>query len=135
MIGAATELYLATLNKQYIQNATKIVNFVLANEVESTTYGNVLSDGSNSQCQGDCQEFKGPAIRWLGKYYAITRDSRVSKLITSSALAVWNMARNSGNLFSTSWSGPAPNPTDQVSEDQQNAAAMSLNIAAKYCLN
>jgi predicted alpha-1,6-mannanase (GH76 family) len=69
MIGASVELYEATGTPSYLSNAHNIANFMISNEVVSTSYGNVLFDGTNSGCGGDCHEFKGPGFRYLHRLY------------------------------------------------------------------
>ena len=132
-IGGATELFKSTQDKNYLKKAAIVVSYILTQEVENSSFGNVLTDGDANQCQGDCTEFKGPTIRYLAEYYQATGDNDVKQFILNSANAVWNLARNEADLFAVSWSGPSPSPTDQVSENQQNAAAMALSAAAKVC--
>ena len=69
MIGASVELNEATGNAAYLANAHKIATFMLNNECVPTAYGNVLYDGDNTGCGGDCHQFKGPAYRYLMRLY------------------------------------------------------------------
>ena len=50
----ATALYQATKNATYLQQAKQYASFMLSSESECTSaYGCILSDGNNTQCQGD----------------------------------------------------------------------------------
>ena len=126
MIGAAVELYDASGDSSYLINAQAIAGFLINNEVTPTAYGNVLYDGSNSGCGGDCHEFKGPACRYLLRLY--TRDTsrtRYYDTLHASADALWNLARSAGStLFAVNWAGPPQTSADQA---QDNAACMALS--------
>jgi hypothetical protein len=132
MIGAATNLFLATNNKEYLLNASLIVHFMLTNEVNKTEYGLVLTDGNG--CLGDCMEFKGPSIRYLTAYYQATKDQNVYNVLQACADSLWNLARNhESNAFSVSWTGPAPDYFEQISQQQYNTPVMALNLFASVC--
>jgi predicted alpha-1,6-mannanase (GH76 family) len=75
MIGAATALYEATNNQDYLEKAKTIVSFVLSSETVTTSYGPVLDDGAS--CSGDCDEFKGPTFRYLSYYNSVVGDNQV----------------------------------------------------------
>jgi hypothetical protein len=129
MIGASVELNEATGNASYLTNAHQIAKFMVNNEVTPTAYGNVLYDGDNTGCGGDCHQFKGPAYRYLMRLYRkdTTRTAYYNVLKTS-ADAIWNLARNTTNtVFSVNWAGPAQTNVDQ---GQDNAACAALNLFA-----
>jgi len=130
MIGASVELYEATGSASYLANAHRIAGFMIGNEVTATAYGNVLNDGSNTNCTGDCSQFKGPAYRYLMRLYA--RDPSKAQyyaVLKASADALWNLARNStSTVFSTSWAGPAETSVDQ---GRMNSACAALSRFAQ----
>ena len=129
MIGAATALYEATQNSDYVTKAQTIVSFVLSSETVSTSYGLVLDDGAS--CNGDCDEFKGPTFRYLSYYNKVVGDAKVANLLTACVKSLWNLARNTeSNCYAISWQGPAPQDTDMVTEAQTTAAVMAINIYA-----
>jgi hypothetical protein len=98
-------------------------------EVTSTKFGKILHDGSNTDCRGDCAQFKGPAYRYLSLLEGLTGSAAYSAVLKASADAIWNLARNpSEDLFSVSWSGPS---MSVFSEPQVAAAVMALNLFAE----
>jgi predicted alpha-1,6-mannanase (GH76 family) len=129
MIGAATELYLATGEARYLQDANHIAGFLLSNRLATTSYGKVLDDGTNQSCGGDCQEFKGPAYRYLMGLYQVTKNRSYLNVLKSCDDAIWNLARNPAEkLYSVSWAGPS---MTSFSEPQVTAAVMALNLFAE----
>jgi predicted alpha-1,6-mannanase (GH76 family) len=129
MIGASVALFEATGNVIYLQNAQNIANFMINYEIAPTAYGNVLYDGDNSGCGGDCHQFKAPAYRYLMQLYRKTGNTTYAALLVSSANAIWNLARETNNtIFSVNWAGPTQTNVDQ---GQDNAAVAALNLWAK----
>jgi predicted alpha-1,6-mannanase (GH76 family) len=129
MIGAALELYEATGTAAYLNNAHNIAAFMIRNEVAATSYGNVLYDGGNDGCGGDCHQFKGPAYRYLMRLYSRTNRASYNSILKSSADAIWNLARNaSATTFSVHWGGP---PQASVDDSQQSAACIALSRFAQ----
>ena len=130
MIGASVELNEATGDPTYLSNAHKIANFMVNNEVTATAYGNVLYDGDNIGCGGDCHQFKGPAYRDLMRLYRKnTSKTAYYNVLRASADAIWNLARDTNStVFSVNWAGPVQNNVDQ---GQDNAACAALNLFAQ----
>jgi predicted alpha-1,6-mannanase (GH76 family) len=130
MIGASVELYEASGDPTYLSNAYAIADFMITHEVRSTDYGNALYDGTNLRCGGDCQEFKGPAYRYLMRLFGEdTTQSAYFDVLKASADAIWNLARDPAqNIFAIDWAGP---PMSSASEQQDNAAVMALNRFAQ----
>ena len=130
MIGASVELYEATGDPGYLANAHNFAGFMINNEITSTAYGNVLYDGSNSGCGGDCHQFKGPAYRYLHRLYQLdTSQTQYYNVLKASADALWNLARNSSlNIFSVDWAGPSMSSASQPAD---NAACMALSRFAQ----
>ncbi len=130
MIGASVTLNQATGDLSYLGNANNIANFMINNEVTSTTNGPVLYDGNNTGCGGDCHEFKGPAYRYLMQLYARNpSQGQYLYVLRSSANSIWNMALNpTSTVFSVNWAGPFQTNGDQA---QNNAACIALNRFAQ----
>jgi len=125
MIGASLALFETVGDLNYRNKAQSIANFMINNETTPTAYGNVLYDGDNSGCGGDCHQFKGPAYRYLAQLYRSTGDLNYYNVLASSANAIWNLARETTNtIFAVNWAGPTQTNVDQ---GQQNAAVVALN--------
>ncbi|MCB1129088.1 MAG: carbohydrate-binding protein, partial [Verrucomicrobiae bacterium] len=124
------ELFEATGDEEYMNQARRIANFMVANEVTPTLYGNVLYDGTNSSCGGDCSQFKGPAYRQLMRLHELDpSNTQYLAVLQASADAIWELARNPiSTIFSTSWSGPAQSDVDQ---GRVNAACTALSRFAQ----
>lgn len=130
MIGAGVELYNATGTSSYLNDAYSTANYMINNEVTSTSYGNALYDGSNTGCGGDCHEFKGPAYRYLMELYALnTSYTGYYNVLKASADAIWNLANySSATIFAVNWAGPSQSTVDEL---QDNAACMALSRFAQ----
>lgn len=130
MIGAGAELYKTTKEKKYLEDAHHIAGFMIHNEITPTIYGNVLFDGTNQSCEGDCNQFKGIGFRYLMLLYQQdTRHKEYYDVLKSSANAIWNLARDtSSNTFAIDWEGP---PTTESSLAQNSSAVMALNLFVK----
>jgi predicted alpha-1,6-mannanase (GH76 family) len=130
MSGAALALARATANTAYLTNANNLARFMVENEVASTAYGLILSDGSNLGCGGDCHQFKGPAFRYLSLLYELgSRTPRYYATLKGSADSIWNLARDTNSIvFSVDWAGPAQTTVDQ---SQDNAACSALSRFAQ----
>ena len=103
---------------------------MINNEVTVTAYGSVLYDGTDTGCAGDCQEFKGPAYRYLMRLYAEdTSKTQYYNVLKASANALWNLALNStSTVFSVNWAGPSQSTAAQ---SQDNAACIALSRFAE----
>jgi len=123
MIGAAVELYGATHDTSYLDDAHHIAGYMLAAETRS----GVLFDGDNTHCTGDCAQFKGIGYRYLSELQAADPRDDVAAVLAASPQAIWTNARGTGDLFATDWAGPAMSP---VPIDAQSSAAMTLGIYA-----
>jgi len=129
MVGASVELYRATGEAEYLQNAHRFASFILGNETKSSQFGSVLHDGTASQCGGDCHMFKGPAYRYLLLLHEVSPRATYASLLSASANAIWSLARSEEGLFGVDWTGPAPVSS---SEPQAAAAVMALNLHARF---
>jgi predicted alpha-1,6-mannanase (GH76 family) len=128
MIGAAVELYGATHDAAYLADAEHIAARTLAAQTKTTPDGRVLFDGTNTQCGGDCQQFKGIGYRYLSALYRIDGGhTEYGDLLRASALSIWDRARGGSGLFATDWTGPA---ADAALIDADSSATMALNLFA-----
>ena len=130
MIEAALESYEATGEAAFLTNAHKFATFMVSNEVASTAYGNVLSDGSSASCTGDCSQFKAPAYRALMRLFAKDRTrTAYANVLRASEEGIWNLARNADlNIFTTSWAGP---PESIIEMPEQDSAVAALSRFAQ----
>ncbi len=135
MIGAAVELYQATGDEVYLEQAHRFARYLVVYETVPTAYGPVLSDGSNSDCQGDCQQFKGVAYRYLAQLYRLDPShAEYYAVLRASAEAVWNLARHEATTtFATDWAGP-PLPTANHYRNSSAVTALTLfaDLAGPY---
>ncbi|MHB8416758.1 MAG: glycoside hydrolase family 76 protein [Myxococcales bacterium] len=130
MIGAALELHEATGGAAYLADARAFAAWMLANETETTGAGPVLFDGTNANCNGDCEQFKGIGYRYLNELAAVDPTLAGTAVLPSSPAAIWNAARGAGDVFSADWAGPAPAASTQVDVRAVTSALMALNLGA-----
>ena len=130
MIGAGLELHRATRDRAYLAAAHQIAGFLITGGVTPTVYGNVLYDGPNDGCGGDCHQFKGPAYRYLTALYRRdTSRTAYAEVLSASANAVWELARDPAlTLFAVNWAGP---PQAEVDLGQDNSACTALSLYAQ----
>ena len=90
MIGACTELFDATGTATYLEDAHRFAGFMVGSEVLPTSYGNILNDGDNAGCLGDCAQFKSPAYRHLLRLYLMdTTKQQYYQVLKASVDALW----------------------------------------------
>jgi predicted alpha-1,6-mannanase (GH76 family) len=127
MIGAALALHEATGEASYLEAARKVGAFMVASETTPSEFGGVLTDGAS--CDGDCDQFKGIAQRYLAALAEADPGGGWDALVVSNGLAVWTVARG-GDVpaFGVDWAGPTPREPTVAS---QSSAAMGLDRAAR----
>jgi predicted alpha-1,6-mannanase (GH76 family) len=132
MIGAAVELYLATGEARYWNDAHSIAAAMIRDQTRSTAAGTVLFDGTNSGCTGDCAQFKGIGYRYLAALFRLDPSHvEYRPVLEGSATALWTLARApSSGLFSIDWGGPT---LATAITGQQSSAVMALNRFAALC--
>lgn len=108
ILGALTELALATGDGSYIQEAVKIAKAAikkLANsdgilvEVDKCE----LRDG---HCGADGSQFKGVFVRNLRYLHQVAPEEEFKKFILRNADSIWKNDRNSQNQLGVAWTGP-----------------------------
>ncbi len=127
MIGAALALYDATGDAGALADAQRYASFMLAHQTRATASGDVLYDGTNASCGGDCAQFKGIGARFLAALDEAAPSTPVHELLAGSAGAIWNTARASDGRFATDWI-EAPTATTLVAA--QASAVAGLNAYA-----
>jgi len=127
-IGASIELWNVTKDKAYLDRAYQFGSYLIHDQVEPSSYGNVLSDGAG--CHGDCDMFKGIAFRFLAKLWTLDESqTQYHDVLKASVRAIWYDARDTKrNVFAESWTGPAPSSTSLAADA---SAVMALNLAAE----
>ena len=127
MLGAALALHRATGDAAYLADARRLAAFMLANEVRPTPVGAVLFDGAS--CNGDCDQFKGIAHRYLAALAAADPDvPGLAPLLRADAEAIWTLARDpASGTFGVDWGAAAGARTSLAA---QTSAAMALNLEA-----
>jgi len=129
MIGAGVELFRATGDARYLEDAHREARFMIEHEVSPSQFGPVLTDGSNEKCSGDAQQFKGIAFRYLMLLYQQDFSRReYFRVLKASAEATWNLAWDAAlQTFAVNWTGPR---MKRSSLAQHSAAASALNLFA-----
>ena len=131
MIGAALELYVATGETRYLNDAHAFAAAMVRDQTRSTAQGTILSDGTNTSCTGDCAQFKGIGYRYLAALFRMDPTHREYRpVLEGSTAALWSLARNPSGLFAIDWAGPTLSTTIT---GQQSSAVMALNLYAALC--
>ena len=131
MIGAALELYVATGETRYLNDAHAFAGAMVRDQSRSTAQGTILSDGTNASCTGDCAQFKGIGYRYLAALFRMDPSRREYRpVLEGSAAALWSLARNPSGLFAIDWAGPT---LSTATTGQQSSAVMALNLYAALC--
>ncbi len=127
MVGAALALHEATGHAAYLADARTFAAFLQESRTEQTGDGPVLDDGTNQQCTGDCEQFKGIAYRYLDDLAGADAESSQMPLLAACPSAVWDYARGAGDLFASDWAGP---PVSSADTPAETSALMALNLGA-----
>ena len=127
-IGAILALHSVTQDDTMLPLAHKVAGFMLASEMETVSFGTILSDG---KCSGDGQMFKGVGARYLEQLYALDMTHiEYRDFLSRSGTAAWTLARDpaSGDI-SCDWMGPFDATTGDVGS--LGSASVGLAAAAK----
>jgi predicted alpha-1,6-mannanase (GH76 family) len=128
VLGASAELYRVTQDATYKDVADQVAKFMLAHEVRSTSVGDVLFDGTNQGCSGDCAQFKGIGFRYLALLQKVAPAPSYLALLASGTEGIWELARDkAAPRFATDWAGPA---VDAPALQADSSAAMALSVFA-----
>ena len=134
MVGAALQLYKATGNGTYLNQARGFAHYMVTHESVSTKYGPVLKEVvcANS-CAGDATEFKGIALRYLIDLLAVDpANTSVRSLVNATVASLWYTSRSAQTgLFGIRWEGDLP----AFNLGAQNSAALALGDAAALNLS
>jgi len=129
MIGASVEMYNTYQENSYLSNAHNIARFMINNETVSIAYGQVLSDGNETSCLGDCEQFKGPGYRYLMQLYLVDKRDEYYNVLKTSVDAIANLARNPDNSVGVNWDKSSS--SSAINDRTQNAAAQAMSLFAK----
>jgi predicted alpha-1,6-mannanase (GH76 family) len=131
MVGAARALYVATGASRFLQDANDIAQALIKYRTMTSTLGPVLSDGSNTQCIGDCPVWKVTGYRYLAALYPSAPLPEYRMVLEVSAQAAWTLARNSTTgFFANDWRGP---PMSTAAIEAETSSASALNLFASLC--
>ena len=129
MIGASVEMYTTYQETSYLSNAHNVAGFMVNNEIVETAYGKVLSDGNETSCTGDCEQFKGPGYRYLMQLYLLDKKDEYYKVLKTSVDAIAHLARTPDNSVGVNWEKTSA--SSAVNDRTQNAAAQAMSLFAK----
>lgn len=132
MIGAALELYRATSEPRYLDDAHALAARMLVEQTSTSSAGTVLSDGTAQACRGDCQQFKGIGYRYLNLLQRMAPSAELAALLVNTADSIWMAARDPATgYFGTDWTAAPAEAGASVS--QMSAAVTALNLDAARC--
>lgn len=106
ILGALSELYIATGEGRYLDAASSIA--------DATTSSSLLSPGgilkepceTTGGCDNNQQAFKGIFTRNLAELNAQVQGRPYDGYLSNNAKSVWTSDRNSQDLYGLSWDGP-----------------------------
>jgi len=119
-VGAAVELFRATGDETYLQDAQRTAKAALTRLVGLD--GVFLEDG-----QGDGGLFKGILVRYLVELYKVERDDQILEALKKNADSLWQ-ARMPENVFGPRWRVPRHYGTVDLST--QLSAVKLFNLVA-----
>ncbi|KAH8693562.1 glycoside hydrolase [Talaromyces proteolyticus] len=134
ILGAAAELYKATNNQTYLEQAAALANASSAAGSSVTDSNGILHDGcdESDNCDETAEMFKGPYMRGLRKLQLAYPHDNWKNFIITNAQSIWNNdlyfeQTDSGSVCNVGedWAGPY-NSTNEVT---QGAALDALNAA------
>ena len=109
ILGGLTDLYKATGNVTYLNQATLIANATVTTLVDAN--GVLREPCETTGCGGgDVPQFKGIFIRYLAYLYDVTRNPAYYNLLVKSAHATWTNDRNDFNQLGLKWDGAFDSP-------------------------
>lgn len=130
ILGGLVELYLATSNTTYLDEATVIANASITEGGPFVTNGimhEVNNCDATNTCGADGNIFKGVFVRNLRKLNQVTPTQAYSDFFEKNAQSIWNndIASIDDQLMAgVNWAGP-----------QAGAPDVGLQLSALDCLN
>jgi predicted alpha-1,6-mannanase (GH76 family) len=108
ILGGLLELHKATGDNNYIVEARKIVDAVLASPDlnRNGIFYEFGCEGGGNDCGGDAPTFKGVFMRNLGELDRFLAGRPYKGWLEAQAKANWDNNRNSLNQFGVHWAGP-----------------------------
>jgi len=111
ILGAAAELYHATGNSTYLDQAEMTANAVIAEGSPLTNPNGILMDSCDQtmSCSGSGEEFKGPFVKNLRKLQLARGNQKWVQFLETNAQSIWNndlQVSNGDCLVGLYWAGP-----------------------------
>ena len=121
ILGGLVELHRATGDDEYLEEARRIADAVLASEELSP--GGILTEPCDAEegCSGDAAAFKGIFVRSLAELDGELEEGQYGEYLVKNAGSAWRNARNDEDMYSVNWAGPF----DEATVGSQ-ASAVSL---------
>jgi predicted alpha-1,6-mannanase (GH76 family) len=126
IIGGLTDLYKATGDTNYLNQATMIANAAIAILVDDQ--GVLQEPCEENGCGGgDVPQFKGIFIRYLAYLYDETHNPAYRDFLLANARSVWADDRDAENHLGLKWGGPF----DSADAARQSSAMMAISALAE----
>lgn len=130
VLGGLAELYRATGNKTYLDQALEISQAAIT--LLSDSNGVIQEGCEPSSCGGDGTQFKGIFVRNLHYLHAVAPRDYIRRSILVNADSIWENNRDpANNWLGVTWSGPVnagggPNASTHSSATDVLVAAMAV---------
>ncbi|HWD92089.1 MAG TPA: glycoside hydrolase family 76 protein [Verrucomicrobiae bacterium] len=125
VLGGLTDLYKATGNASYLNQAIVIANAVITHLSDGN--GVLVEPCESGDCGGDGSEFKGIFQRNLAYLYDETHTASYYNYLRTNSHAVWFKGRNTFNQLGVHWDGPF----DTADASRQSSALMAVSALAE----
>ena len=130
ILGGLVELYRATKDTTYLDEAMKIANAAMTILVAPPGILQDLCEQGTGGCGSDGSQFKGIFMRNLAMLQMARPDAGIKAFIQRNADSVWNNDRSpTGNRLGLKWTGPYEDAGD-TAEITQSSACDALVSAA-----
>jgi predicted alpha-1,6-mannanase (GH76 family) len=135
IIGGLVELYEATNNTSYLDQAEKIADAVTVANGTLTTEDGILVDDCDrdDSCSGDGLQFKGIFTRNLRKLQLARGKQQWKSFLETNAQSIWNndlsIDSNGGCFVGDYWAGPADPLTFNASSQSSGLECITAALA------
>jgi hypothetical protein len=126
ILGGLTELYKATGDTNYLNQAVAIADAAIASLNDGK--GILAESCEPDNCGGaDVPQFKGIFARYLAHLYDLTRKPGYYQFLRANARSIWANDRDDSNRFGLRWNGPI----DTVDAARHSSAMMPISALAE----